>query len=165
MINLMIRECGKLVQKEYKTRHDSLCKVILWELCKKLKFDHTKKSYMHKPESVLENKTHKLHWDFEIQTDHLISARRPGPEKVKKKKKKKKEKAKKKKMRSYGKLDFAVPTDHRVKLKEGEKKDKYQDLAWELKNYETWKWWWYQLWLVLLVLSPKDWYKDLRNWK
>ena len=28
--------------------------------------------------SVLENKTHKLLWDFEIQIDHLISPRRPG---------------------------------------------------------------------------------------
>ena len=32
---------------------------------------------MHNPESVLENDTHKLLWDFDIQTDHLISARRP----------------------------------------------------------------------------------------
>ena len=32
---------------------------------------------MHNPEPVLENEKHKLHWDFEIQTDHLISARRP----------------------------------------------------------------------------------------
>ena len=33
---------------------------------------------MHNPESVLQNETHKLSWDFEIQTDHLISDRRPG---------------------------------------------------------------------------------------
>ena len=32
---------------------------------------------MHKPESELENGTQKNLWDFEIQTDHLISARRP----------------------------------------------------------------------------------------
>ena len=51
--------------------------VIHWELCKKLKFDHTNKWYMHKPVSVLENETHKPRWDFEIQTDHLISTRRP----------------------------------------------------------------------------------------
>ena len=30
---------------------------------------------MHNPESVLENETHKLFWDFEIQTDHLILPR------------------------------------------------------------------------------------------
>ena len=32
---------------------------------------------MHNPAPVLENKTHKLRWDFNIHTDHLISARRP----------------------------------------------------------------------------------------
>ena len=31
-------------------------------------------------------------------------------------------------------MDFAVPADHRVKLKEREKKDKYLDLARELKK-------------------------------
>ena len=34
-------------------------------------------------------------------------------------------------------VDFAVPADHRVKLKENEKKDKYLDLARELKKYGT----------------------------
>ena len=32
---------------------------------------------MHHPAPVLENDTHKLLWDFDIHTDHLISARRP----------------------------------------------------------------------------------------
>ena len=76
-INHIISEYIKLVQKEYKSRHDCVGKVIYRELCKKLKFDHTNKWYMHNPESVLENETHKLVWDFDIQTDHLISARRP----------------------------------------------------------------------------------------
>ena len=31
---------------------------------------------MHNPAPVLENDTHKLQWDFDIQTDNLISARR-----------------------------------------------------------------------------------------
>ena len=31
-------------------------------------------------------------------------------------------------------MDFAVPADHRVKLKESKKKDKYLDLARELKK-------------------------------
>ena len=30
---------------------------------------------MHNSESVLENETHKLPWDFEIQTGHLILVR------------------------------------------------------------------------------------------
>ena len=37
-------------------------------------------------------------------------------------------------------LNFAVPTDHRINLKESEKKDKYLDLARELKkSCGTWK--------------------------
>ena len=62
---------------EYKTRHNGVGKVIHNELCGKLKFDHTTKWYMHKPKCVLENETHKILWDFEIQIDHLILARKP----------------------------------------------------------------------------------------
>ena len=71
-INHIINECSKLAKKEYKTRHDWVGKLIHWELCKKLKFDHTARWYMHKPESVLENETYKTLWDFEIQIDHCI---------------------------------------------------------------------------------------------
>ena len=74
-VNHIISECSKLAQREYKTRHDWVGKVIHRELCKKFNFHHSTKWYMHKPESVLENKTHKILWDFEVQTDHLIPAR------------------------------------------------------------------------------------------
>ena len=76
-INHIISECSKLALKKYKTRHDWVGKVIQWEMCKKLKFDHTNKWYMHNPAPVLENDIHKPLWDFDIHTDHLISARRP----------------------------------------------------------------------------------------
>ena len=72
-INHMISECSKLAQKEYKARHDWVGKMIHWEMCKKFKFDHANKWYMHNPAPVLGNDTHKLLWDFDIQTDHLIS--------------------------------------------------------------------------------------------
>ena len=36
-------------------------------------------------------------------------------------------------------MDFAVPADHRVKLKECEQKDKYLDLARELKKQRDMK--------------------------
>ena len=44
---------------------------------------------MHKPESTLENETHKILWDFEIQIDYLVLARRPEIVIINKKKKKK----------------------------------------------------------------------------
>ena len=77
---------------------------------------------MHNPAPVLENATHKLLWDFNIQTDHLIPAKRPDLIIINKKK------------RTCKIVDFAVPADHRIKLKECEKKDKYLDLARELKK-------------------------------
>ena len=60
-----------------KTRHVWIGKVIHWEMCRKFRFDHTNKWYMHNSASVLENDTHKLLCDFNIQTDHLIPNRRP----------------------------------------------------------------------------------------
>ena len=36
-------------------------------------------------------------------------------------------------------MDFAVPANHRVKLKESEKKDKYLDLTRELKKLRNMK--------------------------
>ena len=89
-INHIISECSKLAQKGYKTRHDRVGKVIHWKLCKKLKFDDTNKWYMHNPESIRENETHKLLWHFEVQTDQQISARRPDLIIINKKEKKRK---------------------------------------------------------------------------
>ena len=77
---------------------------------------------MHNPESVLENDTYKLLWDFDIQTDHLILARRLDLIIINKTK------------RTCNIVDFAVPADHRVKLKESEKKNRYLNLARELKK-------------------------------
>ena len=68
--------------------------------------------------------------------DHLIPARRPDLIIINKKK------------RTCKIVDFAVPVDHRIKLKECEKKDKYLDLDRELKktvehagdNYTSYNW-------------------------
>ena len=77
---------------------------------------------MHNRTSVLENETYKLLWDFDKQTDHLISTRRLDLIIINKKK------------RTCRIVDFAFLADHRVKLKENEKKDKYLNLARELKH-------------------------------
>ena len=108
--------------KEYKARHDWVGKLIYWEMCKKFRFDHANKWYMHNPALDLENDTQKPLWDFDIQTDHLISARIPDLIIINKKKK------------ICKIVDFAVPADHRIKLKESEKRDKYLDLVRELKK-------------------------------
>ena len=120
--------------------------MILWELCKKFKFDYTKKWYIHNPASVLKNETHKLLWDFNTQTDHLISTRRPDLIIINNKKKKK---------RICKIVDFAVLADHRVKLKESEKKDKYLDLVRELN-----KLWNMKLTIITIVIGTLGTYTE-----
>ena len=66
--------------------------------------------------------THINSYGTNIKTNHLILTRRPDLIIINKKK------------RTCKIVNFAVPSDHRVKLKECEKKDKYLDLARELKK-------------------------------
>ena len=66
-----------------------------------------------------------------------MSARRPDLIIINKKKKKKKK-------RSCKIVDFTVPADHRIKMKEWENKDKYLDLAMELKK----------LWNMQVTIMP-----------
>ena len=117
----IICECTKLAQKEYKRRHEWVGRVIHWELCKQLRFSHAGKWYEHKPESVLENEKSQLLWDFEVETDHHIEARRPDLIIVDKER------------NTCQIVDFAIPGDHRVEMKEKEKREKCQDLARELQ--------------------------------
>ena len=65
-INHIESECSKLALKENKARHDWDDKVIHWEMCKKFKFDHTNKWYIHNKAPVQENDMHKLLWDKQI---------------------------------------------------------------------------------------------------
>ena len=132
-INHIIREYSKFAQKEYMTRHNWVGKMIHLEMCKKFKFDHTNKWYMHNTAPVLENKTHILIWDFDIHTDHHIAARRPDLKIINNKKK-----------RNCKSVDLGVLAGHRMKLKEC-KMDMYLDFAKELKRCGTCRWQLYQL--------------------
>ena len=58
---------------------------------------------MHNPAPALEDNTHKLLWDFDIDTDQLIPARRPNLIIINKKK------------RICKIVYFALPVDHRIK--------------------------------------------------
>ena len=61
---------------------------------------------MHKPKSFLKNEMYKIHWQFEIQTDYFVLDRRPGIVLVNKKR------------RTCHLLNFAIPEDRWVKIKE-----------------------------------------------
>ena len=86
--------------------------------------------YMHKPESVQENEMHKILWVFTIQMDHPIPAWRP--ESFNKKK------------RIHQLVDFAIPMQCRVKMKENEMTNS-RTLPEGWKSYGTWMLQRYQL--------------------
>ena len=105
------------------TRYDWVGKEIHWELGKKIfKMSIKTKQHMHKPESILENESYKILWDFEILMYPLILARKPDQVSIYKKK------------RTCCLVDLAVSGGYRVKITESEMVDKYSNLARELKK-------------------------------
>ena len=121
-VNHILSECSKMAQTEYKRRHDWVGKRIHWDVCRKYGIKVKGKWYEHQPESVVENENCKILWDFNIQTDHVIEARRPDMIVVDKVKK------------TCTIIDFAIHYDSRVNNKEMEKIKKYQNLARELRK-------------------------------
>ena len=76
-VNHLISECSKMAQREYKRRHDWVGRRVHWDVCKKYGIVLNDKWYQHEPGSVIENDKCKILWDFTVQTDHIIQARRP----------------------------------------------------------------------------------------
>ena len=76
--------------------------------------------YEQKPEGVVESENFKILWDFTIQCDRRVEARRPDIVFVDKK------------QREVVIIDVAIPGDDRVKDKELEKVEKYQLLKDEI---------------------------------
>ena len=118
----IICEYKKLAQREYKRRHDTVAKLVYWKLCEMHNLERTEKWYEHCPKGVVENYDVKLIWDINIQCNNSIEARRPDLILVDKKGK------------SCVIVDIAVPGDCRVREKELEKIEKYQNLKIELKR-------------------------------
>ena len=74
---------------------------------------------------------HKILWDFEIQTHHLIPARKPDLMLNEQKK------------RICHFVDFAIPADCRVKIKNAKRETSTWILSENKKICETCGWWWY----------------------
>ena len=102
------------------TRPDNLGKIVHWKLATKCNYEAGDKRYEHEPESVLGNEYYKILWDFSIQTDHVMEARRPDLVVVDKE-------------RICKIIHFAVPLHSRTE-KEKDEIEKYQDLGRELQK-------------------------------
>ena len=120
-VNLIISECTKLAQKECKTRHDWVVKMIHWELCKKFKFDHTKKIVYAQPRICPEEwnaQTPLGFWDTN-GSSNLGQTTRPSNNQQEKE--------------NLPNCGLCYPGWPQSKI-ESEKKDKYLDLTRELKK-------------------------------
>ena len=76
-ISHLVSGCSNLAQREYKRRHDNVARYIHWQLCIEWGFERADRWYNQQPEAIIENKNYKLLWDFTIQCDRMIEARRP----------------------------------------------------------------------------------------
>ena len=116
----MVSECGKLAQTEYKGRHDHVARYIHWQLCGKCGLERANSWYGQKPEGVVESENFKILWNFTVQCDRKIEARRPDVVFIDKKD------------REVVIIDVAILGDDRVKDKELEKLEKYELLKDEI---------------------------------
>ena len=86
--------------------------MCIWQLCGKTELERAEQWYKHTLEQVLENTGFKVRWDFNIQCDRMVEARRPDIVFVDKQ-------AKEAKI-----IDITILGDARVKDKELEKSNR-----------------------------------------
>ena len=76
---------NKLALKKYEAIHNLVGKVVQWELCKKLKFDHLTKSCMHKPEFILGNEMYEIYKTILYANKSPDSSQKTRPDRKKRK--------------------------------------------------------------------------------
>ena len=94
---------------------------MLWQLCGKCGLERTSNWYEQKPEGVVESENFKILWDFTVQCDRKIEARRPDIVSIDKKE------------TEVVIIDAGIPGDDRVKDKELEKLETFQ-LVWRMQK-------------------------------
>jgi hypothetical protein len=124
-VNHIVSGCGKMAQTAYLRRHNKVAAIAHWQIAKNEGLDVPADWWKETPQPVMENENVKLLWDFDIQTDRTITARRPDIV------------VQYKRTGETSLIDIAVPADHNVKDKELEKIQKYGELRLEIER--LWK--------------------------
>ena len=119
-VNHLSSECSKLVQHEYNRRHDNVTLYMHLQLSGKAELERSDGT--NTPEQVVENESFRVLWDFNVQSDRLVEARRPDIVLVDKQ------------VMEAKINDIAIPGDARVKDKELEKIEKCQLLREEIRK-------------------------------
>lgn len=121
-IDHIITACSILAACQYIERHDQICKLVHFEICKGLKINTTEKWYNHTPNPVTTTGPITIIYNQPIHTDRTIPANKPDII------------LKDHQNKKCLIIDVAVPADHNVDRKEAEKILKYRDLSIEIKR-------------------------------
>jgi len=114
-VDNFLSSCAPLAASMYKRRYDSIARIIHWTLSKRFILDVCGNYWNHEPQSVSQNSQVKLLWDFNIYTDHVLSALQPDILMVDKHN------------NTVEIIDISVPADSNVSSKDTEKIEKYRD--------------------------------------
>ena len=112
-------------ERECKRRHDDVGRYVQWQLCQEAGIESCDRWYEHRPECAMD---YKIYWDFMIQCDRVIEAKKPDFILIEKRTKEVKI------------IDIVIPGYERVKDKEIGKLEEYQILKeavrrlWKMKT-------------------------------
>ena len=121
----LISGCRCLAAREYLTRHNNVLKILMTAWCKEnelMKDDEPWYKVKWSQGEVIENEDVKMTWDFEYQMRKESTARRPDVT------------IEYKEQKRIQLVDMACPSEKNVNEKMNEKRQKYQQLAFEIRE-------------------------------
>ena len=74
---IIVAGCPRMGRSVYLERYNTFVSAFHWNVCLLCGFPCSDQWWCHQLEAVLDNFDHKLLYDFNIFTDHRITARRP----------------------------------------------------------------------------------------
>jgi hypothetical protein len=124
-VSHMLSGCKILLSEgRYTTRHNNVCRVIHWRLCRYYGFDTSDVAWKHVPQGHLENSKAKLTYDVTIPAGRHVTNAALRPDIVLIDKRTNKALI----------IDVSVPNDFGISRQEREKIIKYQDLKNDMKD-------------------------------
>ena len=118
----LVSHCKVLRQTEFKRRHDKMGLRVYWEVCGKRGLQRSSNWYEETPDPIRKSADgrYEVWWDQKVSTPTAFEANRPDLVVIDHVD------------RKWYLVDFAVPFDRNILLKEEEKVSKYKDLAAEV---------------------------------
>lgn len=123
-VDHLVSVCESLAKREYRRRHDRMGLRVYWEVCRKYGIQCAERWYEEKPDEVRVSKdqNYEVWWDRAVQTANTMESNRPDVVLIDRVQK------------EWIIIDFSVPWDKNVRIKEDEKVRKYSPLAREVRR-------------------------------